>query len=307
MIQSDITLSNLGIRLHNDKLITQKQLYNAIARQKIRGGYLSHHLIELGYIGEIDLTAYISCHYGYPYLPLDNYAVTNNTSDAIDIETMRTFYVLPIEKYNDLLIVVMADPLNKGVLELLKNKTKCKIVIFVSTKGEIEKTFKQISSIDMQYPKSESADEDLLKDDPVYCKKKEGQVKQQSRRHFKRISLHAIAESYSQPKFSARIINVSLNGVLFHCETSLMKGMQIPVNIHLQKNNVILGVIEIIRAKPLPGQTGIKQTIYEIGATFNFMSHNDLKKLAGFLFERIRKQNQKYSLEKNNENTETIS
>lgn len=304
-MQTDISLDNLGVKLREHKIITEAQLFHAIARQKLKGGYLSQHLIELNYIRDIDLTAYISCHYGYPYLPLDSYHISKNALDTLDVDTIRTYCVLPIDEHNKLLSIVMADPLNRGVIELLKNMTKNKIIVFVSTKTEIKRAFEKNFAAPLENTDLDKTTYRQLRDDTVYS-----DVfpldKQQSRRFFKRVSVNAIAESYSQPSLCGKIINLSFNGILFLSNIYLQQGTQIPLNIHLEKGKTILAVAEIIRCETPKTELAESQT-YEIGAIFNFLSHKDLKVLADFLLERIKKASKKDILQKIQEKTENMN
>lgn len=294
-----VAIDNLGVKLHKHKLISENQLFNAIVTQKSKGGYLSQHLTELGYIKETDLITFICCHYGYPYLPLENYHIAKDTINAIDIDMIRTFYVLPIEKNDTLLSIVMVDPLNKGVLELIKQKTQCEIVIFVSTKTEIKKVFEKTYYMPLENSYCHRYSYSLLKDHTTYCKDTQD-ICQKSRRNYKRLEVDAIIESYSQPALEGKVINISLNGVLFLSDIFLREETQIPINIYLEENKNILAVIEVVRcnsSKKINNLTNNGKESYEIGAMFNFLSDKDLKILADFLLGEIKKTNRKDILE----------
>jgi hypothetical protein len=45
----------LGSMLLSKRIITHDQLKNALEQQKIKGGYLSQRLVELGYVKDTDL------------------------------------------------------------------------------------------------------------------------------------------------------------------------------------------------------------------------------------------------------------
>lgn len=48
------------------------------------------------------------------------------------------FFLLPIDKIGNVISVTMADPLNEGVIQMLKTITNCDIVVFISTYSEIK-------------------------------------------------------------------------------------------------------------------------------------------------------------------------
>lgn len=287
-------IEDLGLMLLEKKIITQNQLSEAILQQKIKGGYLSQHLINLGYLKDTGLTAFLTCRYGYAYLPIKCYDIPKMAIESITAQVSRDFCVLPLEKTNDLLTITMVDPTNKGVIDILKETTHCKIAIFISTRHEMNEAFEkyyQASLGDFQLDKFHQ-DEMLrenLRAQNYYAKEDTSPT----RRRYKRFNTKLAMDFFSRRDIKTDILNISMNGILFGSEHWLPNGTQMAVNIFLNQGVFITAVIEVVRSKPKKLFSAFSKknllNYCEIGAFFTFMSQQDQEKLAIFLKDKIEK------------------
>lgn len=284
---------DLGSLLLEKKVITQSQLNECLQKQKIKGGYLSQHLIDAGYIKDADLTTCLTCQYGYCYLPLESYAVSEETLKTIPQKFAVDFCVFPIEKNDKLLSIVMADPLNRGVLEILRQITHCEIIVFISTRQEIKKAIEKNYHVEFrEFELDRYANDSVLRDNMQSTFVANGLYTGPSRRRYKRLYTDLIAEYYSYPNvIKTKITNISMSGILFEANGSIPNGTQVTMNIHLEQNKFITGVVEICRCESKNLIDVIfgtnKNSFYEIGGYFDFMPEENQQILAQFLKERL--------------------
>lgn len=135
----------LGQILVERGVITSSQLKDALAAQKRGEGLLGEVIVELGFAKEEDIAYCLSLQFGYPYLPLENYDISEETVKLIPKNVCKHYCIVPLDKIGSSLTVAMANPLNIHAIEDLEDITKCEIQIFVSTptdiRGIIEKLY----------------------------------------------------------------------------------------------------------------------------------------------------------------------
>ncbi|MDD5018920.1 MAG: PilZ domain-containing protein [Candidatus Omnitrophica bacterium] len=280
---------NLGTSLIEKKLITSEQLRDAFDHQKIKGGYLSQRLIELGYIKDTDITTHLTCEFGYSYIPMKSYAAAEDALACIPAEFACDFCILPIEKHDKLLTIAMADPLNKGVIELIRQISRCEIVVLISTRTEIRQSVERYyGSCFKDFELDKYRDDVLLRDNLMDKEISNGLYTGINRRRYKRLSLQLAGEYYVYPNFvKTGIKNLSMGGMLFETPSVLSAGSELAVNIHLDNYRYVTAVVEIIRSGPshvidTPWDTD-NRIGYETGAFFSFMPEKNQEMLAQFL------------------------
>lgn len=134
----------LGTILLERGEITRNQLKHALEVQEKQGGaYLGEILVGLGYVEEHDVVAalVIQCH--IPYIAIDKYEIDRSIVRLVPEEIVRKYRVVPLDRVNDILSVVMLDPLDTAVKVELRRVTHCRLVPFVATQGEILKAIRR--------------------------------------------------------------------------------------------------------------------------------------------------------------------
>src|SRR3989338_2920095 len=127
----------LGQILAERGVITANQLKEALAVQKNQGGLIGEVIVNLGFAKEEDIAYCLSLQFGYPYLPLENYHVSQEVVSLVPKNVCGHYCLLPIDKIGTTLTVAMANPLNIQAIEDLEDLTHCDIQIFVSTPSDI--------------------------------------------------------------------------------------------------------------------------------------------------------------------------
>jgi len=120
------------------RMITQNQLKHVLRIQEKQGGHLGKILVDLGYVKERDIVValVVQCH--VPYIAIDQYEIDASIIQLISREVAHKYHVVPLDRVNRILSIVMADPLDIEAKTELQNITNCRLVPFIATQGEID-------------------------------------------------------------------------------------------------------------------------------------------------------------------------
>lgn len=286
---------NFGSMLLEKKLITEEQLKVCIEKYRVKGGYLSQHLIEAGYIKDSDLTTYLTCQYGYCYLPLKSYVIEDDALRAIAPHYIYDYNVMPIEKNDKLLTVAMSDPTNKGVIEMLRRVSRCEIVVFISTRNEIRETIERYFHRPCgNFELDRFINDAVLRDDLLTKKVSNNFYLGLNRRRYRRLYIQMDLEYYAYPNtVKTKVLNVSSSGLLFESNVAIPKGTQMAINLSLSDHKQINGVVEVARCESIKmtntvfGDDSQMFYFYEVGTFFNFLTLENQDILADFLRKRL--------------------
>src|SRR6516165_2405976 len=112
----------LGQLLLERSLISEDDLKNALTLQQERRDKIGRILIDLGYVAERDVLTVLSdqlkiplFHGEYPAVPVE--------ADRLPFRFLRAFNVVPVHLENDVLTVVMADPLDVETQNTIHQRT----------------------------------------------------------------------------------------------------------------------------------------------------------------------------------------
>lgn len=289
---TDINLEqDLSQMLLEKKAITPDQLKECIKRQMIKGGCLTQCLIDAGYLKDTDVATYLTCQYGYSYIPLKAYNVTEEALGMIPAQVACDYGIFPIEKNDRLLTVAMADPLNKGVIETLRQLTHCEIIVFVSTRSEIhEAIIRHYAPSLKRFELDRHQKNNALRDDVINPFISNGFYAGPNRRRYRRLSRPLNIEYFLYPHaVAAKIDNICMAGVLFESHMVLPKGLQLAATLSLDNGKKITCVIELVRCDPkklldtIADDNAAATGYFHIGAFFNFLSDMDQDTLADYL------------------------
>lgn len=114
----------LGEALVKASIITKEQLRLGLERQVVFGGRLGTNLIELGIIGEVDLTAFLSKHLKVPSVNSEELMSSDEETIAcITAENANKYKIVPFRKVKKRLYVAMLDPQSVVQIDELKFMT----------------------------------------------------------------------------------------------------------------------------------------------------------------------------------------
>src|SRR5215831_18558594 len=127
----------LGQLLLERALISEDDLKNALALQQERRDKLGRILIDLGYVAERDLLSVLSQQLKialfsgeYPAVPIE--------ADRLPFRFLRAFNVIPVHLENNVITLVMADPLDAETQNTIRLRTGFSQEVFLGAEGDIQ-------------------------------------------------------------------------------------------------------------------------------------------------------------------------
>jgi type IV pilus assembly protein PilB len=130
-------MSQLIEYLVSEKMITEEQLRDALAKQMGAKSPIHDVLIEMGFVKEEDLLRIAAKVYNMPIVNLSEGNFDLSVLKYLPCDTAKRFGVFPIGKENDLLILAMSNPKDIIALDDLKCIAKMDIKPILSSKSQI--------------------------------------------------------------------------------------------------------------------------------------------------------------------------
>ncbi|HXG30322.1 MAG TPA: type IV-A pilus assembly ATPase PilB [Thermodesulfobacteriota bacterium] len=130
--------NRIGDILIKEDVISLDQLKNAIEEQKQSGKRLGETLLNLGYIDENQLVAYLSKQYGVPAIDLDQFDISPEVLKIVPRESAIKHKLIPINRSGSTLVVAMSDPSNIFAIDDLKFATGKNIEVVVTSERAIQ-------------------------------------------------------------------------------------------------------------------------------------------------------------------------
>jgi type IV pilus assembly protein PilB len=135
--------AKLGQLLIASNIITQEQLQQALSHQKTSGGRLGANLIELGFITEEKLVAFLSKQYGVPSINLSDYKIDPSVIKLIPPDMAKKYLITPVARVGATLTVAMSDPSNIFAVDDVKFMTGYNVEVVVASESAIIDTIRQ--------------------------------------------------------------------------------------------------------------------------------------------------------------------
>ncbi len=294
MCAQRVLKTRIGQMLIERNLISNGQLEQALARQKEKGGYISQHLIALGFVNEIHIAECLAGQYGFAYIPLTNYEISPEILKLIPFQLINIYSLLPLEKVGNSLGVVMADPLNEGVIDMLRQITNCDIQVLISTYGQIREAISTYFPDELAgFLKKKLDVDELMKkcmlNSFIQVKTYSGG---KENRKYKRKEVDLDMVYFLQLKScTGKVKNISYSGLLFITDLFIPIDKNIYTDIVckiLMQDVNINAVVQVIRVEKI----SVKQSEdsvqpeafkYLVAGFFNFITDEDRLKLAVLL------------------------
>jgi chromosomal replication initiator protein DnaA len=135
----------LGEMLLSHGVITKKQLRKALGdwEKDTKGRRLGTILVELGYVPEDTLIAFLAKQCGIPHLKLSDYEIDSEVIKYLPSELVSEFLAVPIDKLGKILTVAMVDPLDEGALQSIREATGFVVKPIVCTQEDMEEAIER--------------------------------------------------------------------------------------------------------------------------------------------------------------------
>ena len=135
-----MTKRKLGEVLLQERLVSKEQIEEALADQSVTGELLGEILVRKGYVAERNIAETVATQYSFPYLEPDQYYISGDIIHLLPMEIIEKHSVVPLDRFGDILTVVVAGPLDEDVIKEIEQTTGCRVHIFVSTVSALRKT-----------------------------------------------------------------------------------------------------------------------------------------------------------------------
>lgn len=117
--------------------LTQEQIDEAIKLQQTEGMNLDQALIKKKFITEKDLLMLLVRELNIPFINLKQYKMDPSMKDLIPERVARQYGIVPFSLLDDMLTIVVSDPLNVFVADDIKSLTGKEIDVVMSTHMDI--------------------------------------------------------------------------------------------------------------------------------------------------------------------------
>jgi len=126
----------IGQLLRDRGVISEEDLDNALALQKERRDKLGRILIDLGYVAERDVISALSEQLKVGIFTGDYPAIPIETS-KLPLRFLRNFHAIPVHLDNNVLSLVMADPIDMETQSTIQLRTGYELKIFIAPESDI--------------------------------------------------------------------------------------------------------------------------------------------------------------------------
>ena len=264
----------IGEILIANGLITRKILDEALEYQRRNKGNVTQYLIANGYLKEEDLAKCISIQFGYPYLPLRAYDVPPTITEMVPVSIVKKHWLIPVDKIQNIITLVMADPFDEEALNEVEKATGCKVQPFVGILSDILKAIEKYYGINIGYEELKKTGEAA----PLFVSEEKyaGVERRRSLRIRAKITVHfPLQNEYKKSETK----DVSMHGFFFESPNMLPVGSVLLMDVELPKNiNLypIPAIVKVVRTIELPNKS------FDVGVEIIRMAGEDLENIINY-------------------------
>ncbi len=260
--------------LLRDGLVTRDVIEKSLDYQERYEVGISQYLIAYGHVNEKDISETIVEYSGCPYLPVYEYKIPQSVLDLIPVDIASKYWLIPIDKCDDMITVVMFDPSDSEAIAAVEDVTGLKVEPFVGVLSDIISAIEQHHNVTIE-------DKRLKKHDapPLFVKAGDycGFERRRSVRVKPNLSVGLLTQAVNL-KYS--LLNISNNGLLFESERPVSAGSYLTLQIDLPDDAggipmaVVVQIVRVIKVSDLK---------YIIAASIVKMCKEDRDLLARYL------------------------
>lgn len=119
--------------------ISQKDLDKAVATANTSHHRLGQTLMELGLVDEEQVTKAMAVQFGLEYVDLDHHIIEPTAMQLMPDELIRRHLVLPVNKENGRLKIIIHDPLDLDTMDLLRFRLNTELECVLASKSKIKR------------------------------------------------------------------------------------------------------------------------------------------------------------------------
>ena len=238
--------------LLENKFITKEALEKALQLQKKYRGNLLRFLLVNSEIKEDQLAECLTSQFKVPYLPLNTYDISDDVAELLPYELVEEYWVVPVDKIDNSLMVVMVDPFDKLVIKKIEELTGCTVKVYTSLFSEIAEKIRQFYKINIR-----GLDTQGNPVSPLFVNK--GESKTRERRRAVRFKATLPIEiTYDGHTAKSKTEDICWDGLSFRLNHELPVCSTVTIELSLNESEAekkeqppVTAVAEVRRATPL--------------------------------------------------------
>ncbi len=130
----------LGAILIRDGVVDAEQLRAALKRQSEKGGSLGENLVQTGVIQSVDdIAPQLAAQINTQVVNLNEYEIPVGVISLLPEELVVKFGVMPVQKEDKVIHVVIADPKSMSVMDAIKFLTGCNVKVWITPETQLRK------------------------------------------------------------------------------------------------------------------------------------------------------------------------
>jgi general secretion pathway protein E len=133
----------VGQMLRERGLVSEEDLNSALTLQKERRDKIGKILVDLGYISERDLALVLSEQLNTPVFD-GEYPAVPVLSDKLPFRFLKTFHLIPVHFADNVLTIVMSDPIDFETLSAVRLRTDATPKVFIGVESEIDEQLERL-------------------------------------------------------------------------------------------------------------------------------------------------------------------
>ncbi len=140
-----MTKKRLGELLVDEGLITEQQVQEVLAEQKKKGELFGEILVSKSYVTESDIARTIARQFSIPFISARGYDIPQEVVDLFSFDMLEKYQFVPIDRFGDVLIVVIAGVMDSRVLGEIEKVSSCTVQVYAGTVSDVKETLKKLS------------------------------------------------------------------------------------------------------------------------------------------------------------------
>ncbi len=135
----------LGEIIYRSGLVSKDDLKNALRKSKADKKRLGETLVEMELLSEDHVTKAIAKQFGMEYIDLEKNPPPKNARSLIPEELIKKHFVLPLEKTDSTIKLVISDPLDLDLMDLLRFRLNAELECCLASPSKIRNAIAGVS------------------------------------------------------------------------------------------------------------------------------------------------------------------
>lgn len=138
-----MTKKRLGELLLQEGLINKEHLQTGLEEQEQTGELIGDILVRKGFVTESDIARTISTQFSFPYISVLHYYIAPEMLTLFDLRALERNLFVPIDRFGDVLSVVIAGLLDQDVIDEIERRSECSAQVYVGMVSEVKQVIKE--------------------------------------------------------------------------------------------------------------------------------------------------------------------